>query len=84
MWRAYIAQSKYSVVLDGIANDGAPVLQAIKKVAEYFALPANRNVVVKWFEEHSTASIDNDYSAIWSILAGTVFYNAGLYEETLK
>lgn len=70
-------------MLDGIPNNGAPVLQAIKKVAEYFAQPANRNVVVKWFEEHST-SIDSEDFAIWSILAGTVYYNAGLYEETLK
>lgn len=84
MWRAYIAQGKYSVVLDGITNDGAPVLQAIKKVAEYFSQPSNRNVIVKWFEEHSTASIDNEDAAIWSILAGTVYYNAGMYEETLK
>lgn len=84
MWRAYIAQGKYSVVLDGVSNDGAPVLQAIKKVAEYFAQPANRNVVVKWFEENSSASIDTEHSALWSILAGTVYYNAGLYEETLK
>lgn len=84
MWRAYIAQGKYLVVMDGIPNDSAPVLKAIKKVAEYFSQPSNRNTVVKWFEEQSVTGIDDEHIAIWSILAGTVYYNAGLYEETLK
>lgn len=38
MWRAYIAQHKYRVVLDGIADafSTPPALKAIRKVAEYF------------------------------------------------
>lgn len=38
MWRAYIAQNKYRVVLDGIneSPSTATGLKAIRKVAEYF------------------------------------------------
>lgn len=90
MWRAYIAQHKYRVVLDGInANDktaAAPVLHAIRKVAEYFAQPpAGRNDAVKWFEDKfSAGGIDDEQLAMWSIAAATVYYNEGLYESALK
>lgn len=38
MWRAYIAQHKYRVVLDGIPDSPSTSngLKAIRKVAEYF------------------------------------------------
>lgn len=38
MWRAYIAQHKYRVVLDGITDSPSTTsgLKAIRKVAEYF------------------------------------------------
>lgn len=38
MWRAYIAQHKYRVVLDGISDTASTpdALKAIRKVAEYF------------------------------------------------
>lgn len=38
MWRAYIAQHKYRVVLDGITDSPSTAsgLKAIRKVAEYF------------------------------------------------
>lgn len=38
MWRAYIAQHKYRVVLDGITDNASTseALKSIRKVAEYF------------------------------------------------
>lgn len=99
MWRAYIAQQKHRVVLDGISpNDSsAPCLQAIRHVAEYFSGASStdkRNAVVRYFDENlgTLPSIDDDnvdddiiYSnIIWRLSAATVYYNEALYENALR
>lgn len=99
MWRAYIAQQKHRVVLDGITpNDSsAPCLQAIRKVAEYFSAGAStdkRNAVVRYFDENlgTLPTIDDEnqddeilYSnVIWRLSAATVYYNESLYENALR
>lgn len=98
MWRAYIAQHKYRVVLDGIStSDSTPnSLQSIRKVAEYLsaiALSDKRNAIVKYFDDNlSSITTDDDnqdedeiYSnIIWRLSAATVYYNEGLYENALR
>lgn len=86
MWRAYIAQQKYRVVLDSIksSDNDVGVLRAIEKVAEYFAQPNSRSSVVTYFDGKFSQYFEDDYKGIWSILAGTVYYNEGLYENALK
>lgn len=83
MWRAYIAQHKYRVVLDGIGiTDG--VLQAIKKVAEYFAHPDKRNAIIKYFDEKFSDDFEDENKPLWCISASTIYYNEGLFENSLK
>lgn len=87
MWRAYISQNKHRVVLDGIKLneiDADSVLQAIRRVAEYFASPSKRNDVIKYFDEKFSRNFDNVNRALWCASAGTVYYNEGLYENALK
>lgn len=99
MWRAYIAQQKHRVVLDGIGpNESSyPCLPAMRKVAEYFTAATStekRNAILKYFDENlgTLPSVDDDnadddavYSnIIWRLSAATVYYNEGLYENALR
>lgn len=100
MWRAYIAQHKYRVVLDGIStSDSVPIgLKAIRKIAEYMANASSmekRNSIVKYFEDNLESitdadddvidSNDNDYSKVmWFISASTVFTNEMQYESAFR
>lgn len=100
MWRAYIAQHKYRVVLDGIsASSSQPIcLAAIRKVAEYFTVTSSlekRNAIVKFFDDglpnvlnqidSDEQDIDKIYAnVVWRLSAATVFYNEALYENALQ
>lgn len=85
MWRAYIAQQKYRVVIDGLKNvNDDDALQAISKVAEYFANPNNRSSVIQYFDVKFAKQFDDDHKEIWCILAASLYYNEGLYENALK
>jgi len=99
MWRAYIAQRKYRVVLDGISSSNTqPIcLPAIRKVAEYFTVSSSlekRNAIIKYFDDdltnilNQTDSDEQDADKIyanivWRLSAATVYYNEALYENAL-
>lgn len=58
-------------------------MQAVRKLAEYFAEPNTREVIVKFFDDKLSAPSD-DLEDIWVIAAATVFYNEENYESALK
>lgn len=100
MWRAYIAQHKYRVVLDGISpsNTQPTFLAAIRKVAEYFTALTSlekRNAIIKYFDDDLSNvlnQIDSDEqdadkicaNIVWRLSAATVYYNEALYENALR
>lgn len=81
MYRAYIAQKKYRVVLDEIKpnSDLAPLYY----VAEYFASPDKRNKIVDLFEEKFSKEM-SDCDEVWIIGGATVYYNEGMIDSALK
>lgn len=46
LYRAYIAQRKFRVVLDEINNSSPPDLQPLKMLADYFANPCRIEAIV--------------------------------------
>lgn len=64
MYRAYIAQHKYRVVLDGISESpSTPTgLKAIRKVADYFNSIGLSHINCIYFEmKHRTNSASKQY-----------------------
>lgn len=84
MWRAYIAQNKYRVVLDGIDAHDQSVLQSTRKVAEYFAYADKRNEIMEYFDGKLNEDFDDDNRPMWCISAATIYYNEGIYENALR
>lgn len=98
LWRAYIAQRKYRVVLDGIRDAptaGADALQAIRRLAVYQAQPEQRADILRWFDEHQITVLGADEPDTddvnaranrvqWLCVAAAVYYNEGLYETAVK
>lgn len=65
------------------SSGDATSLQAVRKLAEYFAEPTKREVIVKFFDD-KLATPANDLEDIWVIAAATVYYNEENYESALK
>lgn len=84
MWRAYIAQNKYRVVLDGIDANDQTVLLSIRKVAEYFAYPDKRNAIMEYFDGKLNEDFDDEHKPMWCLSAATIYHNEGIYENGLR
>lgn len=89
MWRAYIAQNKFGVVLDGIGDNHVltkPALYAIRKFADFMAHPKNRSAIVQWFDDEQLveSAVEMEERYVWCTIAATVYYNEGMYESALK
>nr|CAD7588005.1 unnamed protein product [Timema genevievae] len=83
LYRAYIAQKKYRVVLDEISGVSPPELQPLKLLAEYFAVPSKRDTLVSKLDQQASGNVDvNNYTSI--IVTATIYYHEGNFEAALR
>ncbi|XP_022248146.1 coatomer subunit epsilon-like isoform X2 [Limulus polyphemus] len=84
MYRAYIAQRKYGVVLDEIHPALAQELQDIRLLAEYLASDrAKKDKIVKEMDQKMTKSVDATNTTLL-LIAATVYCHEENYDAALR
>lgn len=82
MYRSYIAQKKYRVVLDEIDANKTPELLPIRYIAEYFAFPDRKNQILSALEKHELEA--DEVNDTWALAFAFIQYSEENYSEALR
>lgn len=82
LYRAYIAQRKFRVVLDEINNSSPLELQPFKILAEYFAASNRRDAILAELDRAAANTIVENHN--FMIVAATIYYHEKNLESALK
>jgi len=82
MYRAYMAQRKFGVVLDEIKADAARELVAVRALAEFLAAPSEkREALAAAADQKLTAGVDD---VIGPLMAANIHFYHGNHEGALR
>ncbi|KAF0770888.1 coatomer subunit epsilon [Aphis craccivora] len=82
MYRAYLAQKKYSIVIAEIKANSPPELKPFKLLAEYLQNPDNRSSILKALEQELENMYEINHSLV--IVATTIYNHEHNYESALR
>uniref|UniRef100_G1LYJ9 Coatomer subunit epsilon n=1 Tax=Ailuropoda melanoleuca TaxID=9646 RepID=G1LYJ9_AILME len=74
LYRAYLAQRKYGVVLDEIKPSSAPELQAVHMFAEYLANDSQRDSIVAELDREMSRSVDVT-NTTFLLMAASIYFH---------
>ncbi|GFN79690.1 coatomer subunit epsilon-like [Plakobranchus ocellatus] len=83
MYRSYIAQKKYGVVLDEINASSSPELQAVKMYAEYMANESRRDAITRDLDSKMSGNVDLSNNT-FLLMAASVYYHEQDYDSALR
>lgn len=83
MYRAYIAQHKYGVVINDITSSSEPELQHIKMLAVYLSGNPDKKKDVMVSLENKLQNVNPD-DKILPLIAGLIYYLDENYDSTLR
>ncbi|KAG9287391.1 hypothetical protein G9A89_023763 [Geosiphon pyriformis] len=89
LYRAYIAQGKYKIVISEVKDSDSVDLRVVKLLAVYLHAKAQqddtkREKVVKQLREEVLDEPANLGNTTIQIISGTIYYHEGLFEDALK
>lgn len=83
MYRAYMAQRKYRVVLDEITNSSPSALQPLRTLAEFLAFPQKRVDIYTQLDMMLSSDTHAD-SEILPVIAATIYMHDDAIESALR
>ncbi|XP_050520233.1 coatomer subunit epsilon [Daktulosphaira vitifoliae] len=82
MYRAYLAQKKFNIVIAEIGNNATPELKPFRLLAEYLQGQVDKNSIIKSLEQEIQSMYEINHSLV--IVAATIYNHENNFELALK
>jgi len=81
LYRAYIAQGKYGLVLSEVTASSPPELQGVRLLADYLQNPGKKETIIKSIESKLNGS---DFSEYFLLMASVIYFHENDTDSALR